>query len=360
MDSKKIKQYYGKTYKINKNHRIAIIGAGEIVNACHLPAYRQAGFEVAGIYSKPIRDSELTAARFGLPTVYRNLDEILTDAGVDVVDIAIPAIYQPDLAIKIARHGKHILCQKPLAPSFAQALNIVEAAKAAGVKLAVNQNGRWAPAVQAVHRFIRQGLLGTPTLAQIESSRGGLGRLGEWLSSSKYEIILYSAIHFLDAIRFLFGMPETVYAVGSHYPGQKEVGETLAMITCSFKDGLQAWIMDSHQNWTGEQILNYRFEGTKGVARGTLGEHIDYPNGGPDTLQFRSRTDAEWVCSVLEGSWFPGAFASTMGELLEAIEQDREPSHSGRDNLNTLSLVFAAYQSMSEKRAVDPREFLDT
>jgi predicted dehydrogenase len=53
---------------------------------------------------------------------------------------------------------------------------------------------------------------------------------------------------------------------------------------------------------------------------------------------------------------FPDAFVGTMGELLTAIKEEREPEHSGRDNLNLLRIIFAAYQSAEQNRAVDPAE----
>jgi predicted dehydrogenase len=341
---------------VQQLHGIGIVGAGEIVNAAHLPAYRRAGFRVVGITARPLTPAQETARSFDIPRVYPDLDALLADPAVEVVDIAVPAVAQPEIALAVVRCGKHVLCQKPLAPSYAQAKAMVEAARAHGVKLAVNQNGRWTPALRASRTLIRRGLLGTPTLALFESSRWGLG-YSSWLATVDQQIILYSAIHFLDALRFLFGMPETVYATGSRYPGQREIGETLTLITLEYASGLRASVLDSQQNWTGEPFLTYRFEGTDGVIHGTIGMHANYPRGQPDTLHFRAKAYGDvWFSPKLKGQWIPDAFVGTMGEFLEAIEQGHEPPHSGADNLVTLQIVFAAYRSMEEKRAVSPWE----
>jgi predicted dehydrogenase len=337
-------------------HRIGIVGAGEIVTSAHLPAYQQAGFYVTGITSLPLELAEVVAKKFAIPKIYPDLDSLLLDPEVEVVDIAVPAFAQPEIAIRAIRRGKHILCQKPLAPSFTAAKEIVREANQYGVKLAVNQNGRWTPGFSASKDLIRRGLLGIPTFAKVESSRWGIG-YSSWLATVRQDIVLYSALHFLDAIRFLFGMPERVSAVSSRYPGQKEIGETFAFIVMEFSQGLVACVLDSQQNWTGEPILNYRFEGTEGMVEGTIGIHKDYPLGEPDTIKFRSKAYGDvWFSPKLNGKWIPDAFIGTMGELLESIEQDRQPSNSGEDNLESLKLVFAAYQSMEEKRSVNPQE----
>jgi predicted dehydrogenase len=56
----------------------------------------------------------------------------------------------------------------------------------------------------------------------------------------------------------------------------------------------------------------------------------------------------------VRGKWFPDAFGASMGEMLSAIAEDREPLTSGEDNLRSLQIAFAAYQSVAEKRAIQP------
>jgi predicted dehydrogenase len=81
---------------------------------------------------------------------------------------------------------------------------------------------------------------------------------------------------------------------------------------------------------------------------------FDYPVGRPDSISYRSPTltgDA-WVEPSLKGRWFPDGFVGTMAGLMRALDEGQEPPHSGRDNLRTLALVFAAYRSMAEHRPV--------
>jgi predicted dehydrogenase len=93
--------------------------------------------------------------------------------------------------------------------------------------------------------------------------------------------------------------------------------------------------------------ITYRILGTEAVLIGEIG----FPHGRPSTLRYQLRGQENWVQPYFARQWFPDAFGATMGELLLALEQDREPLTSGRDNLTTLRAVFAAYQSVAEHRA---------
>ena len=114
---------------------IAIVGAGQVVNGAHLPAYRKGGLSVAGIFDRDRAKAEATAGRFGVEKVYGSLEELLDDPAVDIVDVAVPGVEQKTIALAAAGQGKHLLCQKPLAASVDDGWEIVAAAKANGVQL---------------------------------------------------------------------------------------------------------------------------------------------------------------------------------------------------------------------------------
>ena len=112
----------------NQDLGIAVVGAGAIVNAAHLPAYRQAGLNVVGITDLRLDRARSTARDFGIERVYGDLAELLDDPAVDIVDIAVAPESQPAIATRAAIAGKHLLCQKPLAIDFSDALDVVERA----------------------------------------------------------------------------------------------------------------------------------------------------------------------------------------------------------------------------------------
>lgn len=332
---------------------IAIVGSGAIVRASHLPAYRLAGFNVVGITSRTPAHARAAAAEFKIPRVYASVAELLADPAVQIVDIAVPPHRQRGIAEQAFAAGKHVMAQKPLADTYADALAIVEAARRAGVKLAVNQNGRWDPAIRAARDLIQRGWLGRLVTATIELRT--LQPWQEFYQNPRWKqlMLLNMSVHHLDQFRFLFGEPARISAFTTTWPGQPFAGDTIALYVLEYESGLLASSLDDGFEWADDYGIDFRFTGTEGIAKGTIG----WPDNTYSTLRFvRRERPSEWYSPVFETKWFPHAFIGTMGELMLAIEEDREPSIGGADNLKTLQLVFAGYRSAAEKRAVAPSE----
>ncbi len=335
------------------DYRIGIVGCGGIVQASHLPAYAAAGFRVAGIWNRTSRTAETVASRFGIPRVFGSWEELVSSPDIDVVDISLPPHLHPAVALSAASAGKHIMVQKPMALSYRDAVGIVAAAKKAAVKLAVNQNGRWDPAIRACRTLIAKGLLGTRLTAFIEL-RMMQPWQGFWENRAIYHqlMLVGMSIHHIDQFRFLFGEPDRVSAITGRYPGQKWEGDSIAHYWLEYGDGFFASGLDDGSTWTRDYGIRFRFTGTEGVMKGTIG----WPDATYSTLQFTSRQMREWREPVFETKWFPDAFIGTMGDLFRAIETGGEPTISGEDNLKTLQLVFGCYRSAAEHRAVSPLE----
>ncbi|WP_079909255.1 Gfo/Idh/MocA family protein [Paenibacillus sp. 32352] len=336
---------------------IGIVGAGEIVVQAHLPAYRMAGFRVVGIYDKD-RDKAESAVRNDPDTiVFSTLEELFQHPEVQIVDIAVPARFQPDIAKQAARHGKHILCQKPLAESYKEAQDLVDVCAASGIKAAINQQMRWSPGIQASRSIVKRGWIGEPLQASIQVNVHTPWENWPWLTQIDTLEIMYHSIHYLDSARYVLGLrPEYVYADGARFPGQPYRGETRTMIHLKFPGEARGLIHDNHNNGMPQDdwYATFRFEGTEGVVKGTNGALYNYPSGRGDTLALYSNKLQRGCIYApqLEGRWFPHAFMGTMGELMRAIEEDRQPENSIEDNLITLQTVFAAYRSMAENRPV--------
>ncbi len=341
-----------------RDYGIGIIGAGGIVNAAHLPAYRKAGFNVIGLTDQDRDKAEQTARSFEVPTVYASVESLLGDPSVEIVDIAVPPWNQKDLVRQVTAAGKHLLCQKPLSNIYAEAVEIVEMAEASGVKLAVNQQMRWDQAVRASRSLLNRGLLGDPASAVIDISILTEWRAWPWVLTVEGLDLMFHSIHYFDSMRSLFGLPERVWTSGSGYPGQAPVGETRTITVFEYSDTFRAMVSVNHNNWTEEQFATLRIDGTEGYAAGTFGLLYDYPHGRPDTLSYSSRKidPNKTIDHRFEERWIPDSFIGPMGDLMAAIEQDRLPETNGRDNLETLQMVHAGYRSMAEHRAVSPSE----
>ena len=339
------------------DYGIGIVGCGGIINDASLPAYAAHKLNVAGCYDLDREKAESTARKFSIPKVYDTLNDLLADPAVEIVEIAVHPWQQFEVACQAIAAGKHLLCQKPLSDSFAQAVETVRLARAAGVKLAVNQQMRWDPAIRAVYDLFDKGWLGQPTEASIQVSLG-FELEGSWgATSPRFEVMLHS-IHYLDSFRFLFGEPEWVTSRHARHPLLENVrGETKTITVLDYASGLQALSAVDLAGPGFDPFVTFRFSGTEGVAYGNIGL-LSYPQGEPDTLAWRSTklpSDAHSEAK-LEGAWFPDAFIGPVASLMQAIQEDGSPQTDGADHLKTLGIVEAAYVSASENRSVQPSE----
>lgn len=327
---------------------IAVVGAGEIVDVAHLPAYRAHGLAVRGIFDIDPARARDVAARHEVPHVYPSLDQVLADPAVEVVDIAVVPTEQPAIVRAALDAGKHLLCQKPLAVDLATAGQLAGAADAAGLRLAVNQQLRWDEGIAAARAMVDLGWIGEVNTVTFSVDVATDFSAWTWLVESDRLEIMYHSIHYLDAVRAIMGDPLRVFATASRMPGQKPKGETQTTSALVFDGQKRALLHVNHNNLSGDPRAEFRINGTRGTIHGTLGLLYDYPHGRPDTLRLHSDvlpTDG-WLCYPVTTRWFPDAFAGPMSGLLDWVATGREAPTAARDNLRTLALVHALYRSI--------------
>jgi predicted dehydrogenase len=335
------------------DYGIGAIGAGFIMRDVQLAAYDEAGFDVVAIASRTPEHAREATEQWGIGRVYDDWRELLEDPEIEVLDIAYPPDQQLGIvreAVKHADHIKGILAQKPVAMNLKDAVEIVRLCEEAGVVLSVNQNMRYDQSMRALKTLLERGYLGEPIVAQV--TMHARPHWQEFLEGLDRLALANMSIHHLDVFRFLFGDPERILASVRENPTMDfEHTDGMAFYILEYASGLRAVSIDNCFSWTDHGI-EWRVEGTEGVAKGTIG-WPDYPEGSPSTLDFTTKVQpGYWFQPRWEERWFPQAFAGTMGQLMRALEEGKEPELSGRDNLKTMALLEAAYLSAAEHRGV--------
>lgn len=350
------------------DYRIGCIGSGFIMREVQLLAYAKAGFNVVAIASRSVERAQAAATARGIATVHRSWQELLDDERIEIVDIAYPPDQQEDIVREAVRrrHVKGILAQKPLAMNYSTAKAIVEMCEEAGVVMCVNQNMRYDQAMRALKSLLARGALGTPVLATIE-----LRVMGDWqsyMAELGYNrwTLLNMSVHHLDIFRFLFGEPERIIASACANPRTLSPhNDGIALYILEYAGGLRAaawddlWAGPDRPGAVADNYIKWRVEGTEGLAQGTIG----WPKfGGCDsqsTLEYMTNEQPGlWFKPRWQESWFPDAFIGPMAELMTSVQSGQSPNLSGRDNLTTMALVEAAYQSLETHRAVSPMEIM--
>jgi predicted dehydrogenase len=333
---------------------IAIVGAGEIADVAHLPAYAAQGLDVVGITDLNIEKATNVAKRHGIKRVYATAEEIASDPQVAVVDIAVFPWAQFKIAAPLLDAGKHLLCQKPLSYDLAEAIRLVEHAERRERVLAVNQQLRFCESVAAATSMVALGWIGEPFEMTWDFHVYTPWEAWPWVAAQPRLDLNQFTIHFIDAVRSILGEPSFAYGTQAREPGQPEAGETRTISVLEFKGEARALLRSFHKNRTSDPRAEFRIDGTKGSIRGTIGLMYDYPRGRADTLELSSRvvpTDG-WLPYPVTTRWIPTAFIGPMASLLKAIATGGVPRTSGRDNISTLKIVHALYESGSNHSVV--------
>jgi predicted dehydrogenase len=313
---------------------IALVGAGGI-SAAHLNAYARYGLNVVAICSRDLdrararRDANFPSAR-----VTDDFDSLLRDPDVSVLDLLMRRALNAD---------KHVLSQKPFVENLDDGHELVELAEGRGLKLAVNQNGRWAPHLAYIREAVRAGLIGEVTGVHVEI-RWNHG----WIAGTSFEamddLILWDfGVHWFDFLASVIGdRGRFVHATTARAARQTARPPLLAQALVAFDGGQASLVFDGATRSGARDSTSV--VGADGVASS------QGPDLGHQTVELY--TDAGVARPLLTGSWFNDGFAGAMGELLCAIENGREPLNSAHGNLLSLKLCQAALRSVRTSASV--------
>lgn len=339
---------------------IFIIGAGGIVNDAHLPAYRMAGFEVAGIWNRNRERADKLAAKFAIPMVYSSVEEMVAAAPKNAVyDIAIMAAQFIDTLEKLP-NGSVVLIQKPMGDNLAMAKEILACCRRKQLIAAINCQLRFAPFVSAARWLINQGLIGTIYDMEVRISVNTPWHLFPNVVKHPRLEILNHSVHHIDLVRSFLGDPATVLAKTLRHPA-KELSSTRSTILFDYGDTLHAVINVNHDHEFGShnQESFIKWEGTKGAIKAKMGLLMNYPDGVPDKFEYcllECGKEQVWHEQILEGTWFPDAFVGTMSSLMRfAEESDATLPTSVEDVIRTMAVVEAAYESSAKGGEPLPR-----
>ena len=327
-----------------KDWQIGVIGTGGISDS-HLNAYAMDGWTVSALWNRTRATAE--AKRDALAPNARVEDhwqQILADPAIDIVDITLHPEHRTPIVEAALRAGKHVLSQKPFVTDLDTGERLVALANDMGVKLAVNQNGRYAPHFQYMREAVRGGRIGA-----LSSVHAIVHWDHSWTAGTPFDdledLLLYDfGVHWFDFVASVAGdRVRSVTATSAHAPGQLNRTPLLAQALIRLDGGQASLAFDGFTRHGPIDVTT--ITGTAGTLHST----------GPDlNCQRTTLSTAEGVeTPTLVGQWFDDGFRGTMAELMCAIEEDREPLNAARENLASLALTFAAVRARQQNREVE-------
>jgi predicted dehydrogenase len=327
---------------------IALIGAGGI-SEYHLRAYRALNLNVVVICDLDAsRAADRQRAYYPDADVETDFRRVLMRDDVAVVDVATHPQERLQILPAALEAGKHVLSQKPFVTDLQDGRRLVELADHKQVKLAVNQNGRWAPHFSYLRQAVAAGLLGP-----VSSIDYCLQWDHTWTASTPFNeihhLILYDfGIHWFDLTAELMGdtPPDRIFSSVRRTSYQAVKPPFLAHVAIDYPHAQVRMSFNAHTSWG---------QADRTIAVGRDGTFHAYGPGFNDQ-RVDLWTEFGHVTPTLQGTWFENGFQGAMGELLMAIHEDREPVHSARNNLRSLQLCFAAVASADRCEAVIPSQ----
>ena len=299
--------------------------------------------------------SRADANGFGAAIASDDLQAVLGAEKPDLVfDLVIPAARHQVVTTALA-HGAHVLSEKPMANSLAEARSLIAAASAAGRLHGIIQNRRFLHGIRRVKAMIDGGALGNLTAVHADFFIGA--HFGGFRDRMDHVLLLDMAIHTFDAARYLIGTTaQAVYCRESNPEGSWYAQGASADALFDFEDGVT---MTYRGSWCAEGAntaweASWRIIGTKGTLIWDGNDGIVAQTVAGDTGFLRELAPVEPppADTLTEGH------AGAILDFVTAVERGTRPMTDGCDNINSLAMVFAAIASAGSGRrvAVTPHE----
>jgi len=327
--------------------RVGLIGCGFISHQ-HGPAWGASpDAQLVAVCDQDEARARVRAAEWGVERVYADAAEMIERERPDAVDVVTRPETHSALVRLAAERGVHVLCQKPLAPSFEEARAMVEACERARVRFMVAEMWRHLPWFRDLKRQLEGGGVGEPYHLRVVGARRALSRERPVHPNQPYfadmpKLIVYEMmIHWIDPARYLLGEIGTVYARMKRV-NPAIAGEDWALVVLGHATGATSqldgsWANDAEPPGAtreGDVVV----EGTDGVLHfAPLARELRLTRLGGATSVVARYPD------MVES--FQSAFNSCIGDFASAVRTGREFESSARDNLKTLAATFAAYDS---------------
>jgi len=309
--------------------------------------------EVVGLVDIDLHMAEVRAAESGLNGVYvgTDLDAALTELKPDLLfDVVIPAA-RHDLVATGLRHGCHVLTEKPMAASMAEARDLVALAAKAGKVHAVVQNRRFNEGIRRIRATIASGALGTLNAIHCDFFVGA--HFGGFREQMQDVLLVDMAIHTLDAARFMSGkVPLAVYCLEANPKSSWYAHGSVANAIFEFSDNV---IFNYRGSWSAEGAntswdSSWRIVGSKGTLLWDGADKFEAHVVAGDTGFFRDLAPLEVAAAKPEETL---GHASVIADFISAIKAGRQPETVSSDNIKSLAMVFAAIESAKTKTRVE-------
>lgn len=336
--------------------RYALIGCGRIA-ANHIKAVVNNHLEFAAVCDADSAHMENLLTKHGLekePAIARYTDykKMIEEVHPTLVGIATESGIHAEIALFCIEHGVNCIIEKPIAMSIQDADEIIRRAREKGVKVSACHQNRFNLAVQETRKALQEGRFGTLSHGSVHvrwNRNEGYYEQADWRGkwASDGGALMNQCIHGIDLLRWMFGDEiEEVYGVTRQQFHHYLEAEDLGMAIVKFKNGAIATIEGTTNVYPQNLEETLYMFGEKGTVKlgGKSTNNID-------VWEFADSRDSDSENQHLQeatSNVYGNGHTSLYADVIEAIEQDREPYVDAVAGRNALELVLAIYKSQKE------------
>lgn len=334
------------------------VGAGYFSRFQYKAWSRIPEVRIVALCNRSIEKGESLASEYQIPAVYTSLPDMLDAEKPDFVDIITPPETHLEFCREAFKRKVHVIVQKPLAPTLAEAACIVKEAAEAGVSLMVHENFRFQPWYRQIKKLLEEKVIGENIFTAYFRMRMGDGWGADaYLNRQPYfrdmpRLLVYeTGIHFIDTFRFLFGEVKEVYAKLRKL-NPVITGEDAGIVQFEFTNGVQVVWDANRYNESSSENPRYTFgeftiEGERGTIRMYNNGKITIQNlGVPETIHDYSPSKEDFAgdcvfntqCHFVQGLLGEGLFETSGLEYLENIKV-QEAVYLSSERNQPISLV---------------------
>jgi len=342
-----------------KKLKFAVLGCG-FWSKFQIGAWSELdGVELVAVYNRTISKAQNIADYFKVPRIYDKPEELFAREELAFVDIITDVDTHAHFVEMAVKHGiKHIICQKPMASDFETAKKMVSLCKTSGAKLYIHENYRWQAPVRRFKQIVDSGIIGKPFKARVSFLSGyPVFDNQPFLMELNHFILTDMGSHVLDVVRFLFGECDSLWCQ-TRAVNPEIKGEDLAVILMEMRNGMPVYTEMSYASIVEHDTfstLNILVEGEKGsvflgpkfeirttTREGTKSESVKFPS--------YPWADPDYIVNHESG-------IHINRNILKDIQGKGNAENSGDDNLETVKLIWAAYNSAETREKIKVKDF---
>lgn len=332
-----------------ENIRWGIVGIGRHARRFMAPAINQCSTgTLEAVCSRDIQRAEAFSREFGCPLAYDSLEKMLESGKVDAVYVGSPNHVHKSQVLSIAKAGKHVLCDKPLATSEVDCREMIAACETAGVKLAVGFHLRHNPVHEIARQRLASGVLGELRMVEIQylhviTDDEAKGELADWRRDRESYgggEFVGTGVHAIDLLRFVTGQEVIrVKAVGdgNWYDSGFEM---MVQAVMNLQDGTPVSLSAGGMRYPMNRITLFGSEATMNCI-----DSLGYYGGG--VIETRNRdgliTENMEKCDV---------YIRELDAFSACLKTGSEANASGVDGLHACQITDAVYEALEMECAV--------